>query len=587
MQKLTRFLRPYSGQLAAIAVLAFGQALLNLYLPNLMADIIDNGVVKGDTAYIWRIGAVMLVVTVGATLAALGGMFYSARVGMSFGKDLRDAIFDLVQRFSLRAFDQLGTSSLITRTTNDTTQVQLVLVLTLGTILSAPLTMVAGIVLALREDVGLAWVLVVAVPILAAAILLLLSKTVPLYGQYQDQLDQLNLVVDEGLTGVRVIRAFNRERHEEARFDRANRELTDLAITVNRLLASLWPTMQLVLNTTMVAIVWFGSQRVAAGELHVGQMMAFLQYAVQILFSLLQVSFLFVTLPRAQAAAVRINEVLAIEPQINDPEQPRPADSQRGWLEFRDVTFSYPGAEAPALSHLSFTAAPGQTTAIIGGTGSGKSTLVNLIPRFYDVDSGAVLVDGVDVREITQADLRRRIGFVPQKAVLFSGTIAENIRYGLETATDAEVQHAAEVAQATEFIDDMPDGLDAVIAQGGTNVSGGQKQRLAIARALVRKPEIYIFDDSFSALDYKTDARLRAALQRETQEATVLIVSQRVSTVMNADQIIVLEEGEACAVGSHRELMETCEVYREIVTSQLTSAEVADQLAREMAEVVA
>ncbi|HTY07632.1 MAG TPA: ABC transporter ATP-binding protein, partial [Candidatus Edwardsbacteria bacterium] len=532
-------------------------------------------------------GGLMLAVAIGATLAAVGGMYFSARVGMAVGRDLREGIFDRVQAFSLRAFDQLGTSSLVTRTTNDTTQVQLVLVMILGTMLSAPVTMAAGIILALHEDAGLAWVLIVAVPILAAAILILLSQTVPLFGQYQVKLDKLNLVVDEGLTGVRVIRAFNREQHEAERFDHANLDLTNLAITVNRLMALLWPIMMIVLNLTTLALIWFGSLRVAAGNLQVGQMMAFLQYALQILFSMLAVSFLFVALPRAQAAAVRIHEVLTIKPQITDPPQPRRADRQRGRVEFRDVTFSYPGAETPALAHISFTAAPGQITAIIGGTGSGKSTLVNLIPRFYEVDSGAVLVDGVDVRELTQDDLRRKIGFVPQQAVLFSGTIAKNIRYGKDEASDGEVWHAAEVAQATEFINALPDKLEATIAQGGTNVSGGQKQRLAIARALVRRPEIYVFDDSFSALDYKTDARLRAALQRETQDATVLIVSQRVSTVMNADQILVLDEGMACAAGTHHELMEQCDVYREIVTSQLSSAEIADQLAQEMKEAAA
>ncbi len=587
MKRLLVFLQPYRALIAVIATLAFAQALANLYLPTLMADIVDQGIITGDTGYIWRVGGLMLVVAVFATAAAVVGVFLSSRTAMGFGKSLRAAIFSRVEQFSLHEFDKLSTASLITRTTNDTTQVQLVVALVLGMMITAPVTMVAGLILALRQDVGLAWVLLVSVPVLAVVIVALLRRTVPLFRQYQVKLDKLNLVVDEGLTGVRVVRAFNRERHEEERFDAANLDLTNLAITVNRLMAMLWPVMMLVLNVTSVAILWFGSLRVDAGDLQVGSLMAFLQYAMQILFSLLMVSFLFVMLPRAEAAATRIAEVLATEPEINDPAQPSRADAQHGWVEFQDVTFAYPGAEAPALSNISFTAAPGQTTAIIGGTGSGKTTLANLVLRFYDVQTGRVLVDGVDVREMTQDSLRQRVGYVPQRAVLFSGTIADNIRYGKEDATDEEVRHAAEVAQATEFIREMADGFDSVIAQGGTNVSGGQKQRLSIARALVRRPEIYVFDDSFSALDFKTDAKLRAALKRETEDATVLIVSQRVSTVMTADQILVLDEGRLCGIGRHRDLLETCSVYREIVTSQLSSTEIADELAREMQEAVA
>jgi ATP-binding cassette subfamily B protein len=418
-------------------------------------------------------------------------------------------------------------------------------------------------------------VIVVAIPVIIIAILLITSKGIPMFQALQKKLDKLNLVLDENLTGVRVIRAFDRTTHETERFDIANLELTKISLTANRIIALLMPVMMIVMNFSTIAIVWFGSVRINNGEMQVGALMAFLQYAMQIMFALIMLSMLFVMLPRASASAVRINEVLAIEAEINDPEQVKKADTKRGYVEFRDVTFSYPGAEQPALSHISFTARPGEVTAIIGGTGAGKSTLVNLIPRFYDVDSGRVLVDGVDIREQAQADLRAKIGFVPQKAVLFSGSIMDNIHYGNEAASQEEVEHAARVAQASEFISGMKDGFDSHIAQGGNNVSGGQKQRLSIARALVRKPEVYIFDDSFSALDFKTDAKLRAALKNETTTSTVFIVAQRVSTVMDADRIIVLDEGKIAGIGTHRELMDTCEVYREIVSSQLSAEEIA------------
>jgi ATP-binding cassette subfamily B protein len=412
-----------------------------------------------------------------------------------------------------------------------------------------------------------------------------MSKAIPLFRTMQKKLDKLNLILDEGLTGVRVVRAFDRKNYEEHRFDEANLDLTNVAIKVNRMVASLMPIMMLCLNVSSIAILWFGAIRINNGEMQVGALIAFLQYAMLILFALLMISMMFIMLPRAAASADRINEVLAIEPEINDAEEVKRAEGKRGYVEFQDVTFSYPGAEEPALSHISFSADPGEVTAIIGGTGSGKSTLVSLIPRFYDIDEetggtgGHLLVDGVDIREMSQEHLRSKIGFVPQKAVLFSGTVAENIRYGKEDATEEEVRHAADVAQASEFISEMPDGFNSVIAQGGTNVSGGQKQRLSIARALVRKPEIYVFDDSFSALDFKTDARLRAALKQETRESTVLIVSQRVSTVMDADQIIVLDEGHMAGIGTHRELMRTSEVYRDIVSSQLSSEEIAEEIA--------
>jgi len=574
MIKLLRFMKPYRAILVLVVVLAFAQAIANLYLPTLFANIVDNGIVKGDTGYIWRTGGIMLLITFGGTVAAVVGIFYSSQVATGFGKIIRAKLFTHVAQFSLHEFDSVSTSSLITRTTNDTTQVQQVMILVLNMLITAPFTLIAGIILALNQDVGLAWILVVAIPILVASIVLLMSKAIPLFRIMQKKLDKLNLILDEGLTGVRVVRAFDRQKYEEQRFDEANLDLTNVSIRVNRLVASLMPIMMLVLNISSIAILWFGAIRINNGQMQVGALIAFLQYAMLILFALLMISMMFIMLPRAAASADRINEVLEIEPEIKDADQVKRADKQKGYVEFQNVTFSYPGAEEPALSHISFSAAPGEVTAIIGGTGSGKSTLVSLIPRFYDIDSGHLLVDGVDVREMAQEHLRSKMGFVPQKAVLFSGTVAENIRYGKEDATDEEVRHAADVAQATEFISEMKDGFDSVIAQGGTNVSGGQKQRLSIARALVRKPEIYVFDDTFSALDFKTDARLRAALKQETLDATVLIVAQRVNTVMDADQIIVLEEGRIAGIGTHRELMRSNEVYREIVSSQLSLEEI-------------
>ncbi|HAE84448.1 MAG TPA: multidrug ABC transporter ATP-binding protein [Ktedonobacter sp.] len=579
MIKLLRFLKPYRAVLVLVVVLAFAQAIANLYLPTLFANIVDNGIIKGDTGYIWRTGGIMLLITLGGTIAAVVGIFYSSQVATGFGKIIRARLFTHVAQFSLHEFDTVSTSSLITRTTNDTTQVQQVMILVLNMMITAPFTLIAGIILALNQDVGLTWILVVIIPILVGTIVILMSNAIPLFRIMQKKLDKLNLILDEGLTGVRVVRAFDRKKYEEHRFDEANLDLTNVAITVNRLVASLMPIMMLCLNVSSIAILWFGAIRINNGQMQVGALIAFLQYAMLILFALLMISMMFIMLPRAAASADRINEVLAIEPEIKDPDHVKRADKQKGYVEFQHVTFSYPGAEEPAISHISFSAAPGEVTAIIGGTGSGKSTLVSLIPRFYDIDSGHLLVDGVDVREMPQEHLRSKIGFMPQKAVLFSGTIAENIRYGKEDATDEEVRHAADVAQATEFISEMQDGFNSVIAQGGTNVSGGQKQRLSIARALVRKPEIYVFDDSFSALDFKTDAKLRAALKQETRESTVLIVSQRVSTIMDADQIIVLNEGRIAGIGTHRDLMRSSEVYREIVSSQLSMEEIAEEIA--------
>jgi ATP-binding cassette subfamily B multidrug efflux pump len=531
--------------------------------------------VKGDTTYILRVGGIMLLVTLAGTICAIVASFYSARVAIGFGRLIRGKLFTRVGSFSLHEFDKVSTASLITRTTNDTTQVQQVLIIILNMMISAPLMIIGGLILAFGQDAVLTLVLLIVIPILLVLIILIMRVAIPLFRVMQSKLDRLNLILDEGLSGVRVIRAFDRIDHEKERFDVANSDLKNVGIRVNRIVAFMMPMMMLVFNLTSIAILWFGSIRINNGDMQIGALLAFLQYSTLILFSLLMLSMMFIMLPRAAASADRINEVLALEPEINDAETVKDTDVEQGYVTFEHVTFSYPGAEEAALNDISFSVRPGQVTAIIGGTGSGKSTLINLIPRFYDVDSGRVFVDGVDVRDMSQEHLRAKIGLVPQKAVLFSGTVAQNIRYGKENATDEEVRHAAEIAQATEFIDDMPGGFDSVIAQGGMNVSGGQKQRLSIARALVRKPEIYLFDDSFSALDFKTDAKLRAALKKETLDATVLIVSQRVSTVMDADQIIVLDDGRIAGIGSHRELMETSQIYYEIVSSQLSLEEIA------------
>jgi ATP-binding cassette, subfamily B, multidrug efflux pump len=575
MIKLFRFFKPFKWLVALVLMFMFLQAMAELYLPTLMSDVVNNGMVTGDTGYIWRYGSFMLLVALGSSICAIAGSFLSSKAAVGFGRDLRDSVFTRVESYSLHEFDKIGTASMITRTTNDITQIQTLLVMMMRFMIYAPIMCIGGIIMAMSKDKPLTLVLAVVLPALAAAILTLASVVVPIFKSLQKKLDKVNLVLRENLTGIRVIRAFNRLDAEKVRFSRANRDLTDTSIRVNKILAAMQPIMMLLMNITSVSIIWFASLRIRDNKMQLGDMMAFLQYAMQIMFSLIMVSIMYVMVPRAQASAERINEILDMKPEINDPEDSQKADEKRGYVEFKDVTFSYPGAEQPALSNISFAAGPGEVTAIIGGTGSGKSTLISLVPRFYDIDNGNILVDGVDVRELTQKELRTKIGFVPQSAVLFTGSITDNIRYGKDDATDEEVRHAAEVAQASEFISNMKDGFNSEIAQGGTNVSGGQKQRLSIARALVRKPEIYIFDDSFSALDFKTDARLRAALKKETVDSTVILVAQRVGTVMDADRIIVLDEGQIVGIGKHRELLTTCEVYREIVSSQLSEEEIA------------
>ncbi|WP_291562501.1 MULTISPECIES: ABC transporter ATP-binding protein [unclassified Clostridium] len=575
MIKLFKFLKPYAASIAVILILVFFQSLSELYLPTLMSNIVDTGIVNGDTNYILKIGGFMLLVAAGGTICTILASFLSSKVATGFSKDLRKNVFSRVESYSLQEFDKIGASSLITRTTNDITQIQQVLVMMLRMMISAPMMCIGGIIMAVSKDAKLSLVIIVVMPILAIAIGIIGKKGMPLFKMMQLKIDKLNLVLRENLTGIRVIRAFNRIDHEKKRFDKANLDLTNTAIKVNKIMAALMPIMMVVLNFTTIAVVWFGGIRIDNGSMQVGDLMAFIQYVMQIMFSLIMVSMMFILIPRASASAVRINEVLDTVSEINDGDNTKSSNSKKGYIEFKDVTFNYPGAEKPALSNISFSAKPGETTAIIGGTGSGKSTLISLIPRFYDISGGSILVNGIDIREMTQEDLRLKVGFVPQKAVLFSGTIADNIRYGKENASDEEVKQAAETAQASDFISNMKDGFESVISQGGTNVSGGQKQRLSIARALVRRPEIYVFDDSFSALDFKTDAKLRAALKKETGKSTVIIVAQRVSTVMDADRIIVLDDGQIAGIGNHKELLNNCDVYREIVSSQLSEEELA------------
>ncbi|MFE6074536.1 ABC transporter ATP-binding protein [Paenibacillus sp. NPDC057886] len=575
MMKLFRMLKPYRIPIFFILGLVLLQSLAELYLPTLMADIVNDGIVKGDVPYIWQIGGWMLVIAIAGTACSVTASYLSSRTAGGFAKQLRSRVFRHVENFSLQEFDKLGTASLITRTTNDITQVQNVLTMMLRMMVMAPMMCIGGIFMAVSQDAKLSTIFLVVLPVLAGAIALIGAKGLPLFKQIQKKLDRLNLVLREQLTGIRVVRSFNRGEHERVRFNGANTDLRDVSIKVNVLMATLMPVMMLVMNFSMIAILYFGGQRINSGNMDIGSLIAFIQYAMQIMFSLIMVSIIFVMIPRASASAERINEVLDMHPDLSNPEQPRHMKSLQGTIEFNNVTFRYPGAENAALSGISFTARPGETTAIIGGTGSGKSTLLSLIPRFYDVTEGSVRVNGTDVRELRQEDLRAKIGFVPQKAVLFTGTIAENIRHGKDDATMEEIVRAAQTAQAENFITEMKDGYDSVIAQGGNNVSGGQKQRLSIARALVRRPEVYIFDDSFSALDFKTDAKLRAALKSETTEAAVLIVAQRVSTVMDADRILVMDEGQIVGSGTHKELLEHNEVYREIVSSQLTEEEIA------------
>lgn len=574
--KLYRNLKPFVLLILGAIALTYLQVMANLELPNLMSNIVDNGIIKGDIAYIWKEGAYMLLIAGGGVICAVLASLMAVRTAVGLGRIVRNKVFDHVEHFSLHEFDKFGASTLLTRTTNDITQIQTSTIWLLTMIENALFTSVGALILAHASDPQLTRILYIALPVVALVIIVVTSLVVPLFGLVQKQIDKITRVVRENITGIRVVRAFNRIDHEKERFAQANADVTSTYIKVNRIMAVLMPLMMLLLNVVIVAVLWFGSKRIDTGNLSIGPMLAFMQYALQILVAMIMLTVLFIQLPRSAAASDRVMAVLETAPEIADAAETKQIPAMtRGQVRFDDVTFSYDGGEEPAINNVTFEAHPGETTAIIGGTGSGKTTLVSLIPRFYDVDSGKVLVDGVDVREVSQQELRSRIGFVPQKAMLFSGTVADNIRYGKADATDEEVVHAATVAQAAEFIDSMPDGYATLLSEGGLNLSGGQKQRLAMARSLVRKPEIYIFDDSFSALDFKTDANLRAALRGETKDATVIIVAQRVGSIMNADRIIVLNEGRVAGIGTHKELMIGCDVYREIVYSQLSEEELA------------
>ncbi|MFD0368418.1 ABC transporter ATP-binding protein [Streptomyces sp. NPDC059071] len=572
---LRTFLRPYSRPIALLVLLQLLQTSATLYLPTLNADIIDNGVVNGDTGYILRFGALMIGVSLLQVVCNIGAVYYGARTAAALGRDVRAAVFDRVQSFSAREVGQFGAPSLITRTTNDVQQVQMLTLMAFTLMVSAPIMCVGGIVMALGQDVPLSAVLIAVVPVLGIAVSLIVRKMRPLFRTMQERLDTVNRVLREQITGNRVIRAFVRDGYERERFKGSNTELTDVSMSTGRLMALMFPTVMTVVNVSSIAVVWFGAHRIDSGAMEIGALTAFLAYLMQIVMAVMMATFMFMMVPRAEVCAERIEEVLATDSSVVPPAEPVRTLERRGHLEVRSADFRYPGAEESVLRDVELVARPGETTAIIGSTGSGKSTLLGLVPRLFDVTGGEVLVDGVDVRKLDTELIARTVGLVPQKPYLFSGTVATNLRYGKPDATDEELWHALEVAQAKDFVSKLEGGLNAPVAQGGTNVSGGQRQRLAIARTLVQKPEIYLFDDSFSALDYETDALLRAALAEETADATVVIVAQRVSTIRDADRIVVLDEGRVVGTGRHHELMADNETYREIVLSQLTEAEAA------------
>lgn len=572
---LRTHLRPYTRPIALLVLLQFLQTCATLYLPTLNADIIDNGVVEGDTGYILAYGALMTGISLAQVVCNIGAVYYGARTAAALGRDVRAAVFDRVQSFSAREVGQFGAPSLITRTTNDVQQVQMLALMTFTLMVSAPIMCVGGIVMALGLDVPLSGVLVAVVPVLGICVTLIVRRLRPLFRTMQERLDTVNRVLREQITGIRVIRAFVKDDYEERRFRKANADLTDVSLGTGNLLALMFPVVMTVVNLSSIAVVWFGAHRIDSGGMQIGDLTAFLAYLMQIVMSVMMATFMFMMVPRAEVCAERISEVLDTSSSVVPPLAPVTELRRHGHLELRGAGFRYPGAEEPVLKAVDLVARPGEVTAVIGSTGSGKSTLLGLVPRLFDATDGEVLVDGVPVRDVEPRLLARTVGLVPQKPYLFAGTVATNLRYGNPDATDEELWHALEVAQAKAFVERLEGGLDAPISQGGTNVSGGQRQRLAIARTLVQRPEIYLFDDSFSALDYATDAALRAALARETAEATVVIVAQRVATIRDADRIVVLDEGRVVGTGRHHELMADNETYREIVLSQLTEAEAA------------
>lgn len=574
MLKLLKNLKKYKWVVVIIFLLVFIQALCDVYLPNLMSNIVDIGIINNDKAYILKIGFIMLGVSLIGVIATILASYFGAKVAMGFGRDIREKVFEQVETFSLKEVNDLGVSSLITRTTNDVTQIQQVLIIMLRMMLYAPMVAIGATIMAIRKDSKLSLIILVSIPILILSIYLISSKAIPLFKKMQRNVDKLNRVLRENLTGIRVIRVFNKYELEKQKFEKSSFQLSDIAIKANRTITLLMPIMMLLVNLSIIAVVWFGGIRIDKGNMQVGDLIAFIQYLTQIMFALMMLSMMFVMVPRASASADRINEILGKKSEIYSKEKAIKETEKTGYLEFKNVSFYYDENSEKVLDNINFTSGPGETTAIIGGTGSGKSTLIKLIPRLFEVNEGEVLVDGINVKDMDLKVLRDKIGYVPQKSVLFTGTIKENIVYGDDDASNDDIKSAIDISQSKEFINEKKDRENSYIAQGGNNVSGGQKQRLAIARAIVKKPEIYIFDDSFSALDFKTDKKLREALKEETKKSTVIIVAQRVSTVINADRIIVLDEGKVIKIGTHKELLETCDIYKEIVYSQLSKEEI-------------